>query len=297
MADLWYPRAVREECSPDLWGPVFDSLEKHCLHTTEGSDGGDPYIDAHSYGEVGHPYHPNQTLCVKDGRWTIAQHIPTNRGARALINGNGDRVSQTEIAWQAHRIGELPQEAFDVLGQLLAWEHETLGLPLQCGVTFYGENAGWTLATPSARQRLSFPAFDAYRGLLGHQHVPGDNHWDPGAIDIHRLLEAANNIGGDDVASQMPLIKKGDQTHGRFVHLACTALADRGWPMPVSAHNDATFAGGITVVQMWARAVDPSMPVDGVLGPRTWPAVLGIGPYSKLALPKFKKEPVSACSK
>jgi hypothetical protein len=49
-----------------------------------------------------------------------------------------------------------------------------------------------------APQRLSPAAWDAYSGVLGHQHAPDNSHGDPGAIDINRILSAAR--GDDDVA-------------------------------------------------------------------------------------------------
>jgi hypothetical protein len=50
-----------------------------------------------------------------------------------------------------------------------------------------------------AAQRLSVAAWDAYSGVLGHQHAPDNLHGDPGAIDIETILSAAR---GDD---DMPL--------------------------------------------------------------------------------------------
>jgi len=42
--------------------------------------------------------------------------------------------------------------------------------------------------------RLSNAGWTAYKGWLGHQHVPGNTHGDPGLLDVPKLLKIA--IGG-----------------------------------------------------------------------------------------------------
>lgn len=52
---------------------------------------------------------------------------------------------------------------------------------------FYGAGAhGWTLAsaTSPARREVDWTRFN---GVCGHQHVPGNDHWDPGYINIDKL--------------------------------------------------------------------------------------------------------------
>lgn len=48
-------------------------------------------------------------------------------------------------------------------------------------------------------------AYVDFRGVLGHQHIPEqpDRHWDPGKLDIHRLLTIARShtTGDDDMPS------------------------------------------------------------------------------------------------
>lgn len=36
--------------------------------------------------------------------------------------------------------------------------------------------------------RMSVDEWKAFSGWCGHQHVPGETHWDPGGIDIDAIL-------------------------------------------------------------------------------------------------------------
>ncbi|NIS66407.1 MAG: hypothetical protein GTO05_14860, partial [Gemmatimonadales bacterium] len=35
-----------------------------------------------------------------------------------------------------------------------------------------------------AKQRMSDQQWEAFNGICGHEHVPNNTHWDPGAFDI-----------------------------------------------------------------------------------------------------------------
>jgi hypothetical protein len=38
------------------------------------------------------------------------------------------------------------------------------------------------------QNRMSVDEWNRFAGWCGHQHVPGETHWDPGAIDIDAIL-------------------------------------------------------------------------------------------------------------
>jgi hypothetical protein len=63
--------------------------------------------------------------------------------------------------------------------------HRDWNLPLQSSVTWREGRKTWYNDV-----RLSGPQFDAYRGILGHVHASGNDHWDPGGFRYSRL-EAA----------------------------------------------------------------------------------------------------------
>lgn len=145
-------------------------------------------------------------VTVDPRRRRRVQHVPLNAPARALRNqpggvetGRAPIVIQVEIVYTAATTpamagADLDWLGTDVFGPLCL----AAGVPLTTSVEFVGEGAGWVLASESARQRLSPQAWLAYEGVLGHQHVPENTHWDPGAIDMTRILAAARgtNTGG-----------------------------------------------------------------------------------------------------
>src|SRR5690606_3658218 len=58
-------------------------------------------------------------------------------------------------------------------------------IPHRCGVEFRPYPQSYGL---KARQRMSGDQWETYRGWCGHQHVPENDHGDPGAVDIANLL-------------------------------------------------------------------------------------------------------------
>jgi hypothetical protein len=210
MVDLWYQRGIPDPAPS--WGThVTTSNPKFLLHTTEGPLGAytpDPRRGPGRtyFGNTG--TWPNYTLARlgRVGPWRIFNHIPANRSSMSLRNQPGgvetnrDNVSQIEIATRAVDIGSLPGEALDELAKLLAWEHKERGVPLVTGVRWVAFPAS---AGGGASQRLSGSAWLAYSGVLGHQHVPENDHGDPGAFPIEKLLSRALDIvQGDDVTEQ-----------------------------------------------------------------------------------------------
>lgn len=194
--ELWldgFTRIVGE--GSGTWAPDDEDAPKIVLHTTEGSRiqaALDAYRQNNSW-----PH-----LTVDPTTRTRWQHVPLDTPARALRN--------TSTPGQTNREGRVYQvEILGFAGRSHLWDGDTLdwlgtdvvgplaratGTPLQSTVEFFGEGAGWVLASASARQRLSAKAWDTYTGILGHQHVPENTHWDPGAIDIDRILAAARNL-------------------------------------------------------------------------------------------------------
>ncbi len=197
--ELWHPRAVRDLAPAGSWGTYTDRGEpKFLLHTTEGPRGAytpDPQAGdgRRYYGNTG--TWPHFTVARRNGVWLAFQHLPANRSAMSLRNLSGgvqtnrDYVVQVEIAWKAAEIGDLPRDAPDalaVLADVLAWDHRVRGTPLRSTVRWvaypksYGSGAG---------QRLTGPAWDAYAGVLGHQHAAENDHGDPGDFPIGELLQ------------------------------------------------------------------------------------------------------------
>lgn len=167
-------------------------ISKIVLHTTEGSSwpgygggGSAPHFTVH-----------------RDG--TIRQHISTGYASKALVNRPGGVQTNNAGVIQIEYIGScdrayaskhglfFTEDASDQdlagLARVLAWIHETHGVPLTAhGLSWPTSNAAYR----TAPQRMSYSKWNSYRGVCGHTHVPENDHWDPGAFPVARLLALA----------------------------------------------------------------------------------------------------------
>ena len=162
---------------------------------------------------------PHMTLRFDPASKSIEarQHFRADRPSRALVNRPGGVQTNNWTVFQIELIGSCDRAfatkhgypflpdlltapwARDALAAVLASVSESLGIPLASTVDWarypgsYGENAG---------QRLSDAAWDGYTGWLGHQHVPENDHGDPGDIPVAAILAAAT--GGAPVVIAPP---------------------------------------------------------------------------------------------
>lgn len=182
--DIWLPGYERWEL-PGVPGLPFDQPDnpKALLHSTEGSS---------IPGAVeAYKQYPPQ-LCVDPVRRRKVQHISLTRGGYALWNQDADdsRAFQVEIVGFAARMHELDEATLKWLGEeVLLPLHEYGGVPLVVvprGFRRDGEMP-YALADDASPLRLTQAEFDAFSGILGHQHVPGDDHWDPGGLRVDKM--------------------------------------------------------------------------------------------------------------
>lgn len=180
--EVWHPRASRVPASRDGGSFLAGFPWRAVIHTTEVAA-----YSASSVSYYGHQSWPHATIHA--GR--IYQHIPIDRAARALKNAPGGvetnraRAVQVEVAWKAGEIAWLPDDQRAALADWLRWVTEQTGCPL-VGPRFVG--ADERPAGVRAAQRMSSAAWTAFAGVCGHQHVPENDHWDPGALDLARLV-------------------------------------------------------------------------------------------------------------
>lgn len=193
---LYPPADAKAEWYGDTYPGVFmGGVDKIVLHTTEGN-GWPTYKD----GSVA----PNLTYWPAQRQWR--QHVSLTHSARALIDDpatavreNRDRVVQVEIvaicdpklATQVRGgtyAPNLSQGAIDDLGAFLAFMHHTFRTGLIAAPRWlpYPASAG------NSAVRMTGPQYDAFRGVLGHQHVSGNNHGDPGSLPVAAIIQAAN---------------------------------------------------------------------------------------------------------
>ncbi len=204
-----YPKA---DYKRQWFGDMFTTtamggVEKVLLHTTEGA-GWPGYRD----GSVA----PNLTYWPAKRLWR--QHFPLARSSRALcdsaatsVRENRDRVCQVEIiaicdpklaprVRTGTYVADITAEAIADLGDFLAFMHEHYRVPILAAPKWlpYPKSAGNSPVRMNGRQ------YDAFRGVLGHQHASGNAHGDPGVLDIPGIIRAAAKRAAAVTASVPP---------------------------------------------------------------------------------------------
>lgn len=192
--DDWYPEAVRDPGNNAGSYLGDSSKRKGLVHTTEGRSyaaARAAYVTSNSW--------PHFTGSYAQGFFQIWQHSPISVASRSLRNlaggveTNRDWVVQIELvgscdpknaSWGDQYITYFPQGYLDGIAAWMRWVEAQFGVPRSCGVTFesypasYGNNG----------VRLQGSAWNNYSGWLGHQHVPENDHGDPGNLNIAYLL-------------------------------------------------------------------------------------------------------------
>ena len=168
-------------------GPM-DPDARTCLvlHTTEGSwEGAYTVLDRNSNWPhlMAEPWPGGRKV----------QAVPFSRAAKSLANQPGGVETnrkgtiQIELVGFAAHTDEWTDLEVDYLAELLRPIIDGLGIR-HIAPPFYGPDAGFTLATVTAPQRMGAGEWDAWDGICGHQHVPENDHWDPGKFRIDRFL-------------------------------------------------------------------------------------------------------------
>jgi N-acetylmuramoyl-L-alanine amidase len=116
----------------------------------------------------------------------VVQMVPLNRAARALMHPSGPptnaaRASQVEICGRAAESDDWDDDYYKGLANLA-------GLIRQR--THFRNVVPRDFTVPASR--YTGLGFVLARGHVGHCHVPGNDHWDPGRFRAHyvrRLME------------------------------------------------------------------------------------------------------------
>lgn len=251
----WMPGASREQTFSG--NRHREPVNIIVVHTTEG--GSWP-------GYNGGGYAPHVTI-----RHTgpIRQHIDTAFSAKALVNLPGGVQTNNAGALQVECIGscdrayarrhglfywpEATDDDLEPLARFMAWAHTEHGVPLTTrGLRFSGTNAYGV----NASQRMSFAEWREFSGVCGHQHVPENDHWDPGTMPVARAVELARRIvngvriPGGGTSVPRPTVPAGLVVDGRFGRVTVRAL------------------------QEWLNAEHGAgLVVDGKAGRKTWRAL------------------------
>lgn len=175
---IWYPAAT--VVTGNTGGTYTGGPFKGVLHTTEGGT---------AAGAIG-AYRKNNSwphfTVDRDGM--VYQHNPIDQASRALKNLAGGAQTNRDSAIQIEVVGRADSPVWPLvqtaaLQLLMRWIEVQTGIK-QTGPVFHG--GGATAVQPF---RFTAAQWDAFNGWCGHQHVPENTHWDPGAIDIKKLFQ------------------------------------------------------------------------------------------------------------
>ncbi len=163
-------------------GPRFLPLPwRGVLHTTEGgtADGAIASFKATNFW-------PHFT--IEPNTLRVVQHLPLSIGSRALSDKatpeNAAKCIQIEIVGFAANTPQMAPEQLAFIRDIMRQIENLVPIPRTSGRTFLdsvGVNA-------NLNNRMGIDEWKSFSGWCGHQHVPGETHWDPGAIDISTLL-------------------------------------------------------------------------------------------------------------
>lgn len=182
---IWLPGYQRVQLGQS--GGPYDRSDhpKLCWHTTEGASlaGAETAF---------YPYPPH--LGVDPDTGACHQYIDLDRRAYSLGNSDAEDsyVIQVEVVGYA-------AESHDWPPARLAWLGDQVARPVQLAVGvppviapqgFHGQGEGIILASASSPIRMTLGEWDDFAGHVGHQHCPGDDHWDPGRLDVAAILAA-----------------------------------------------------------------------------------------------------------
>ncbi|MFD3532031.1 hypothetical protein [Streptomyces sp. NPDC058664] len=195
-------------------GAVFDlffgdgrysgsDMEVNCgvIHTTEG-----PTL--YNYGGGASAPTVTSVPDFKNRRLVHHQHFDVDESARALVNKAGGVQTNQANAFQWELVGtcdpathrswtskgiahiywpEPPDWAVRDVAALMRWLHDNHGIPLTGRSVWLAYPASYG----DSPVRMSFADWTSFTGWCGHQHVPENDHGDPGALPFARILAVA----------------------------------------------------------------------------------------------------------
>jgi hypothetical protein len=195
-----YPGASRRYWWQDDYGGDVMEVNVVVLHTTEGFD-----VPSYNSGA----YAPNLTALpdfqTQKLKWY--QHFDIDISSRAMVNLPGGVETNTLNVCQVELVGTCdphrhaqwgseqhiywpaaPDWALREVARFLAWMNQEHDVPLSGPKLWKPYPASYG---PASGQRMSGRAWNAFKGVCGHCHVPENLHGDPGAIDFTTLIEYA----------------------------------------------------------------------------------------------------------
>jgi hypothetical protein len=188
-------------------------VDRIVWHTTEGN--GWPAYDG---GAKAPHYTARPDFTAQRMEWR--QHFPETVNARALQNDAGGVQTNLQNAVQVEIVGtcdqdhptagwlhswDLPSWALDGLADFAADLNRRHGVPLTAWQPFRAYSNATGVARENNGIRMTGAQWNAFSGHCGHQHVPENDHGDPGALPIGALLARAHQILNPPEVPEMSL--------------------------------------------------------------------------------------------
>lgn len=247
-----YPNADHSVKGTDA-GPYTGGPPKGVLHTTEGSNGNGAIGAFKSTGSWPH------FLVGEQGY--VWQFIDTNLSARALQHPSGTVPTNTDHAIQIEIVGFAAQPTahssaqWTALKSLMRWIEGVEGVKLQ--------GPGRAFATAYGQNNLRFTSsqWDNFNAWCGHCHVPNNDHWDPGAIDINSLLPPKEvRPMYSPLLVLEPIAAMLKYNGGVYLVADSGALYAFGAPGIIGANGQSYFAGRHAAILWPGDTTDPTVP-------------------------------------
>ncbi|BFP50036.1 hypothetical protein KCMC57_64040 (plasmid) [Kitasatospora sp. CMC57] len=178
-------------------------MEVNCgvIHTTEG-----PTLYDYNSGGVAPTVTAVPDFDTQQLVWH--QHFDVDESARALVNAPGGVQTNLANTFQIELVGtcdpathaqwtrqgvqhiywpEPPAWAVRDLAWLMRWLSDQHGIPL----TGVAEWLPYPASYGASRVRMTFDQWRSFTGWCGHQHVPENDHGDPGSLPAAHILAVA----------------------------------------------------------------------------------------------------------
>lgn len=278
MTLAWLPIATRQDHSRAFPWQVSCPV-KGVLHTTETSTQPDYEADGKPWQNVPHA----EVVPFAGSHVAVIQYVPFDRGSFSLVHPQGTAPTNGAHAIQFEMRGTCAPNGpgyhwptaddavlLDLFTKVIKPVSDAFRIPLvtppwQAYPGAYGSRHHAAGDGLTNTVRLSDAGWTGWSGWVGHQHVPGNVHGDPGAFPWARMMT---------VAHQNPRPPTGVE----YIH----GLTQYGRKDHGSDHSVAVVqrhaGGGIDVDGVFGRqtkiAVENfqsrrGLPVDGVVGPQT----------------------------
>ena len=259
-------------------------MEVNCgvVHTTEGMT-----LPSYDGGAMAPTVTGVPDIKAKKIRWY--QHFDVDESARALANKLGGVQTNTANAFQIELVGTCdeakktswsgkragvdylhwptaPDWALAEVAWLVRWLHDYHKVPLTCVKDWlaYGKDPRRPGVTPASYgaspARMSIDAWRKFTGWAGHQHVPENDHGDPGSMDFARVIQLAKgdtskpSVEDDDVPKYVNIgvakpytLKPGAWDSIEFTSEWTDETGDHAVGGSVWARGPARFTGAVSL--------------------------------------------------